>query len=80
MIIYFTGTGNSRFAAQRIAEATGDGLFDCFEHIRSGKGADFTKAAVCVFVAPVYVSAPPLVFTDFIRRSRFSVAAPRISL
>lgn len=45
MIIYFTGTGNSRFAAQRIAEATGDGLFDCFEHIRSGKGADFTKAA-----------------------------------
>lgn len=76
MIIYFTGTGNSRFAAKRIAEATGDELFDCFEYIRSGKGADFTKAAVCVFVAPVYVSAPPLVFTDFIRRSRFSEGCP----
>ena len=64
MIIYFTGTGNSRFAAQRIAEATGDGLFDCFEHIRSGKGADFTKAAVWISSAA----------------RGFPVAAPRISL
>lgn len=76
MVIYFSGTGNSRFAARRIAEATGDGLFDCFDYLREKKGADFTEAAVCVFVAPVYVSAPPLIFLDFLRRSRFSDGCP----
>nr|WP_316613263.1 EFR1 family ferrodoxin [uncultured Ruminococcus sp.] len=76
MVIYFSGTGNSRFAAQRIAAATGDELFDCFDYIREKKGADFTQASVCVFVAPVYVSAPPLVFTDFLSRSRFSEGCP----
>ena len=28
MIIYFTGTGNSRFVAERIAQATGDKVLD----------------------------------------------------
>ena len=71
MVIYFSGTGNSRFAAEKIAKVTGDELFDSFEYIRARKGADLTAEGVCVFVFPVYVSAPPLVFLDFIRRSRF---------
>ena len=71
MIIYFSGTGNSRFAAERIAEATGGRLFDTFEYIRAEKGARFTKPGSYVFVAPVYASAPPLVFMDFIKRSLF---------
>ncbi len=71
MIIYFTGTGNSRFAAKRLASALGDKAFDTFDYIRKGKGSSFTKKEDYIFVAPVYVAAPALVFTDFIRRSSF---------
>lgn len=71
MIIYFTGTGNSRFVAGRIAAATSDKLFDSALCIRKGEGADFTEPGDYVFVAPVYAAAPPLVFLDFIRRSHF---------
>lgn len=71
MIVYFSGTGNSRFVAKRIAELTQDELCDASVYTREGKGADFTRPGCYVFVSPVYVSAPPRVFQDFIRRSRF---------
>lgn len=71
MIIYFSGTGNSRFVAEKISEKIGDELFDSFSYIRQGKGADFTASDQFVFVCPVYVAAPPLVWMDFIRQSRF---------
>ena len=71
MVVFFSGTGNSRFVAQRIAAATGDELFDAFACIRLKKGASFTQTGVYVFVSPVYVSVPAMVFLDFLRRSRF---------
>ncbi len=71
MIVYFSATGNSRFVAERIAAATDDTLFDAFECIREKKGAVFDRPGVYVFVSPIYVSAPPLVFLDFLRRSAF---------
>lgn len=71
MIIYFSGTGNSRFVAERLAELTKDELCDVKSYTREGKGAVFTKPGNYVFVAPVYVSAPALVFLDFIRKSSF---------
>lgn len=71
MIIYFSGTGNSRFVASRIASKTSDELFDAAPAIRAGKGVDFTDSNTFIFVAPVYAAAPPLVFMDFIRKSRF---------
>ena len=71
MIIYFSGTGNSRFVARKIAELTGDTLCDAAQYTREGKGADFAKPGKYVFVSPVYVSAPPRAFLDFIRRSAF---------
>ena len=71
MIIYFSGTGNSRFAAARLAALTGDELCDATLYTRKGEGAEFTKPGSYVFVSPVYVSAPPRVFADFIRKSRF---------
>ena len=71
MIIYFSGTGNSRFAAKKIAELTGDTLCEAAKYTREGKGAEFTKPGKYVFVSPVYVSAPPRAFLDFIRKSSF---------
>lgn len=71
MIIYFTGTGNSRFVAERLAERTKDEAIDAARFMREGKSAMFTQPGTYVLVSPVYVSAPPMAFLDFIRRSRF---------
>ena len=71
MILYFSGTGNSRFAAKEIAEATGDELVSAVPYIREGRSAVFDKPGAYVFVSPIYVSAPPVAFMDFIRRSSF---------
>lgn len=71
MIIYFTGTGNSRYVSIRLAELTEDEVVDAACYTREGKSAEFTKPGTYVFVSPVYVSAPPRAFLDFIRLSRF---------
>jgi len=71
MIIYFSGTGNSRFVAKKIAELTRDELCDATRYTREGKGAVFSKPGNYVFVSPVYVSAPPRAFLDFVRKSSF---------
>ena len=36
MILYFSGTGNSRYVAQRIAEALGDELLSMNDRIKAG--------------------------------------------
>ena len=71
MIIYFTGTGNSRFVAEQIAEATGDELVNAVKYTRKNRNAVFSTPGIYVFVSPIYVSAPPMVFLDFIRHSTF---------
>ena len=71
MIIYFTGTGNSRFVAERLSAALEDTLLDASVYIRPDKAAAFTERGDYIFVAPIYAAAPPLVFLDFIRRFRF---------
>ena len=71
MIVYFSGTGNSRFVAEQIAEATGDELVNAVKYTRKGQNAVFSTPGIYVFVSPIYVSAPPMVFLDFIRHSTF---------
>ena len=71
MIIYFTGTGNSRFVAQSIAKKTGDKAVSAAQWIREGKSGAFTEPGPYVFVSPIYVAAPPLAFRDFLRSSSF---------
>lgn len=36
MVLYFSGTGNSRHAAKKIAEITEDGLISIGQKIKSG--------------------------------------------
>ena len=52
MIVYFSGTGNSRFVAKKLAELTGDELCDATRYTREGKGAEFSKPGSYVFVSP----------------------------
>ncbi len=40
MIVYFTGTGNSQYCAQLLADRLGDEAVDAFRFIRDGIAAD----------------------------------------
>ena len=71
MVLYFSGTGNSRFVAERIAEATNDEAVDINKYIKGNEKADFKKGGVYVFVAPSYVSAIARPMTDFIYETAF---------
>jgi len=67
MIYYFSGTGNSRFAAEKLAEYTKDtALFipDVMERMQSDITVQENETAGVVF--PVYAWAPPAVVMDFL--------------
>lgn len=71
MVIYFSGTGNSRYVAEGIALRTNDKLINANEYIRAGKSADFTSDAPFVFVSPTYAWRIPRIFSDFIENGTF---------
>lgn len=72
MIVYYTGTGNSRYAAESLASATGDALVDAGPYIQSGKAAALTSEKPWVFVSPTYGWRVPRIFREFIERGTFS--------
>lgn len=72
MIVYFTGTGNSRFAAECLAAQLQDELVDAREYIRSGKTANLESEKSWIFVSPTYAWRIPSVFQRFIENSSFS--------
>lgn len=72
MVIYFSGTGNSRYAAKQIARVTGDGIISINQR---WKQKDFTAVASeqpLVFVGPVYAGRLPRVMEDYIRKVTFT--------
>ena len=54
MILYFSGTGNSRHAAQRMADALGDTLLSLNDRIRSGDTSPVETGERLVIVTPTY--------------------------
>lgn len=67
MIVYFSGTGNSRFCAQFLAHALNDTCFDVFSLIRQGIALELTSEKPWVFVAPTYGWQLPRIFSDLIK-------------
>ena len=72
MIVYYTGTGNSRYVAQRFAAALGDDLITANEYIKNDTPADLHSDRPWVFVSPTYGWQIPHIFADFLRRGRFT--------
>lgn len=72
MIIYFTGTGNSRYVAEALADRLDDETVSANELIKAGQKGTFTSSKPYVFVFPVYVSNIAKPFADFLRNSDFS--------
>ena len=72
MIVYYTGTGNSRYVAQRFAAALGDDLITANEYIKNDTPADLHADRPWVFVSPTYGWQIPHIFAAFLRRGRFT--------
>ena len=72
MVLYFSGTGNSRYAAKKIAQITGDELVSIGQKIKSGDFGEIRSEKPLVFVGPVYAGRLPRVMEDYIRKVKFS--------
>ena len=72
MIIYFSGTGNSRYAAALLADRLGDQLLDAGACMIEGKKVEITSEKPWVFCAPTYAGQLPRVFESFIRNGIYS--------
>lgn len=74
MIIYFSATGNSRYAAERIAAATGEKAVSMTE---LGHEITWREDEIFGIVLPVYFWNLPTYVEDFMREASFSGPRPR---
>ena len=72
MVVYFSGTGNSRYAAKLIAHRLGDAATDAGAYIKSGTAAALGSDKPWVFVSPTNAWNIPRVFEAFIRGGSFT--------
>lgn len=71
LIFYFSGTGNSRYAARLIAGETDDHAVSMGDVIKSGGVKTYHSEKPLVFVCPTYAWRIPRVVEQFIQKSRF---------
>ena len=71
MVLYFSGTGNSRYVAEVIAGELGDELISINDYIKNGIAGDFVSGRPYVLVCPTYAWRVPLVVEDWLRGARF---------
>ena len=74
MILFFSGTGNSRYIARRLAAALGDELVSVNDRIKSGDTGAVRADGRLIFVTPTYGWRIPRVVEEWIRRVEFSGA------
>lgn len=72
MIIYFTGTGNSRFVAKRLAGLLEDKVESINDYLKASKKGSFDSEKPFVFVTPSHMSRMPLVVERFLTDSTFT--------
>ena len=72
MVLYFSGTGNSRYVAKKIAEITGDGLVSIGQKLKDEDFSEIYSEKSFVFVGPVYAGRLPRVMEEYIRKVKCS--------
>lgn len=75
MILYFSGTGNSRHAAMYLAKLTDECTVDMGKLIKENRTGDFTGEDRYIFVTPVYGWRIPRFIAEFIEKSTFTKGA-----
>lgn len=72
MILYFSGTGNSEYAARRIAKQINDTAVNLFEKIRDRDYAGLYSDRPWVIVAPVYSWRIPRLVHEWLENTRLT--------
>lgn len=71
MILYFSGTGNSRYIAQRIADVTGDELVSINDRLKDTDTGIIEADLRLVFVVPTYAWRIPKIAEQWILKTKF---------
>jgi len=71
MVLYFSGTGNSRYTAELISMVTGDELISMNVMIKNKNRSTLTSEKPLVFVAPVYAGRIPRIVEAYIKETKF---------
>ena len=72
MVLYFSGTGNSKYVAERIAQISGDELISINQRLKEGNYETVSSDRPFVFVGPVYAGRLPRVMDNYIRKVSFA--------
>ena len=74
MVLYFTGTGNSRYLARRIAEGLEMPLYDLNACIKAGNAAPVQTGRDVVLVTPTYAWRIPRVVSEWLGKTTLTGA------
>ena len=69
MILYFSGTGNSRYVAERIAKALGDELLSMNDRIKADDNSPVTSDERLIIVTPTYAWRIPRIVRDWLAKT-----------
>ena len=69
MILYFSGTGNSKYVAKRIADALGDALVNLNDRIKASDTSPVETGERLIIVTPTYAWRIPRVVRDWLRKT-----------
>lgn len=72
MILYFSGTGNSAYAAKRIADITGDKLLSINEYIKTGKTYSAEQDEKLIFVTPTCAWRIPRIVEEWTEKIKLN--------
>ena len=68
MIFFFSGTGNTRWAAEMLAQATGEQLLFIPEEMKESCGYTLAEGERIGFVFPTHGWQPPRIVRNFIKK------------
>ena len=69
MILYFSGTGNSKYVAKRIADALGDALVNLNDRIKASDTSPVETGERLIIVTPTYAWRIPRVVRDWLLKT-----------
>lgn len=74
MILYFSGTGNSKYAAERIAKELGDTCLSMNDRIKSGDTSPVETGEGLVIVTPTYAWRIPRIVRQWLLETKLAGA------
>ena len=72
MILYFSGTGNTKYIAESLADFLDEEAVDLLSPIKSGERGEFYSENPFILVAPTYGWRVPRFLMDYLKKSKFS--------